>query len=331
MGISSCLIAKNEKDNIRRCLESIKEFSDEIIIVDTGSTDNTIEIAKEYGCKIYYHPWNNDFSEARNMSLRKATQDWIFVIDCDEEVETESVNLIKELSKTKENIEGFGVLISNLINGIESYASLHLRFFRNRDVYEYEGIIHEQLGDSLKRYDPNSYILKSDIKLKHYGYEIDPELEARKSKRNLEILNMVEEEKRDGMYYFHLGAEYTRLEDYQKAADTFVRGYTIGDKTQPYFPQLAHKTVDALYTNKEYDKCIFYCNDILTIFNDFRCIYFIMGACYLDLKKYYQALDSFVNYMNIEDKPSKYPVINYEANNDIIGLITKLKNDLGVI
>ena len=73
--LSLCMITKNEEKNISRCLDSIKDIVDEIIIVDTGSTDKTIEIAKSYGANIYHYKWNNDFSKARNVSLQKATKD----------------------------------------------------------------------------------------------------------------------------------------------------------------------------------------------------------------------------------------------------------------
>ena len=82
--LSLCMITKNEEKNLSRCLDSIKDIVDEIIIVDTGSTDKTVEIAKSYGAHIYHYDWNNDFSKARNVSLQKATKDWILVLDADE-------------------------------------------------------------------------------------------------------------------------------------------------------------------------------------------------------------------------------------------------------
>ncbi len=84
--VSLCMIVKNEEDNLPRCLESIKDIVDEIIIVDTGSTDKTVEIAKSYGAKVYYLKWNNNFSEARNESLKYATKDWILILDGDDEL-----------------------------------------------------------------------------------------------------------------------------------------------------------------------------------------------------------------------------------------------------
>ena len=82
--ISVCMIVKNEGQYLRQCLESVKIFADEIIIVDTGSTDKTKQIAEQYTNKIYDFVWIDDFSAARNFSLSKASKEWIFVIDADE-------------------------------------------------------------------------------------------------------------------------------------------------------------------------------------------------------------------------------------------------------
>ena len=80
------MIVKNEEAFLEKCLESVKNYIDEIIIVDTGSTDKTVEIASRYTDKVYFHPWEGNFSKARNQALSYATCDWIFQIDGDEEL-----------------------------------------------------------------------------------------------------------------------------------------------------------------------------------------------------------------------------------------------------
>ena len=84
--ISACMMVKNEEEMLPRCLNSIKHLIDELIVVDTGSTDKTIEIAESFGAKIYHHPWENNFSKHRNQSLGYATGDWILLVDADEEL-----------------------------------------------------------------------------------------------------------------------------------------------------------------------------------------------------------------------------------------------------
>ena len=84
--VSLCMIVKNEENYLPNCLNSIKDIVDEIIVVDTGSTDKTVDIAKSFGAKVYYFPWRNNFSEARNESLKYATKDWILILDADDEL-----------------------------------------------------------------------------------------------------------------------------------------------------------------------------------------------------------------------------------------------------
>jgi len=88
--ISLCMIVKNEEAVLDRCLSSIADLMDEIIIVDTGSTDRTKEIASRYTNQIYDFPWQNDFSAARNFSFSKATMDYIYTADADEVLDSEN-------------------------------------------------------------------------------------------------------------------------------------------------------------------------------------------------------------------------------------------------
>ena len=81
------MIAKNEERVLARCLASVRAIVDEIILVDTGSTDRTVEIAESFGARVYHAPWENDFSKVRNVSLSYATKDWILVLDADEEID----------------------------------------------------------------------------------------------------------------------------------------------------------------------------------------------------------------------------------------------------
>ena len=100
MYITQCIIAKNEEDNIGYCLSHLKSVADEQIVVDTGSNDRTVEVAKELGAKLFYFDWIDDFSAARNYALEKAKGDWIVFLDCDEYFTDDSIPLIKGYIKT---------------------------------------------------------------------------------------------------------------------------------------------------------------------------------------------------------------------------------------
>ena len=88
--LSLAMIVKDEEQCIKRCLDSVVDLVDEIVIVDTGSTDKTIEICRSYNAQVFPYPWNNNFAEARNFGLDKVTKDWVLWLDADEEVAPEN-------------------------------------------------------------------------------------------------------------------------------------------------------------------------------------------------------------------------------------------------
>ena len=172
--ISVCIIAKNEEARIEKCLASIKPYGFEIVVVDTGSTDRTKEIASKYADKVLDFAWCDDFSAARNFSLRNASNNWIFMIDCDEvikEINVEELNYFRKHlaenvgSVSRENLTTEnGVLTLNNIDYTE-------RFF-NRKLYHYTGIIHEQLTP-IRGHEIPALLLHTT--LLHTGYDMTPE------------------------------------------------------------------------------------------------------------------------------------------------------------
>ena len=95
------MMVKNEEDLLPKCLESVQDHVDEIVVVDTGSTDRTVEIATSYGARVYSHPWEGDFSKHRNQSIDYANQEWILILDADEAVDKESVCHLRKILKEK--------------------------------------------------------------------------------------------------------------------------------------------------------------------------------------------------------------------------------------
>lgn len=325
MGISACIIAKDEEKNIERCLNSLVNAVDEIIVVDTGSCDRTIDIAKKYNAKVFSILWEDDFSRARNVSLDKATMEWALIIDCDEELTKDSIPILKDLSNSKE-FDGFGVIISNVIGGYESYTVQSLRFIRNRKEYRFHSPIHEQIGDVIVKAKGPYGVLSSKIKFIHYGYESDVEMETFKTKRNLKILNKVNEEDRDSLYYLHLGNEYIRMNDLEKAKTIYNKSLSLSTKDTPHYTQLCHKLVDVYVKMKDFKGGLMYCNMILKKFPDFKAILFLNAICNIEVKNYSKALESLLKFKATKNILSKYPNVDYEISNDIDGLIEKLKN-----
>lgn len=331
MGVSACIISKNEEGNIKRCLDSLKNAVDEIILIDTGSEDNTIEIAKTYGAKVYNHPWNQDFSEVRNVSLEKANEDWLLIIDCDEELDSESIPRLKELARADTPFEGFGVIISNLVNGNVAYVDTTVRLIRNDKKYKFHGTLHEQIGDVIVGLKGPYSILSSQIKLRHYGYDEVEVLKKEKIKRNISILNNIPAKNRDGLYYLHLANEYSRMKDNKKALSYYKESFRLSEEDSAYFIKLCHRLMESLYNNEDYKGAVYYGNYILKIFPDFKVIHFLKAICHIKLKQYKEALTHLTIYTDQEEQLlSKYPNVDYDTIENINDLKRKLESVLGV-
>ena len=138
--LSVCMIVKNEEEVLERCLQSIHGIADEIIIVDTGSTDNTKQIATKYTDKFYEIKWENDFSKARNYAASKASGEWILVIDADEYVDRESFNEFKKQLSLNPPVEEINaVQIVNFVGEEANNTTLnhHTRLYRNNGLIEF--------------------------------------------------------------------------------------------------------------------------------------------------------------------------------------------------
>ena len=184
MNISACVITKDEEKNIDRCLESIKNIVDEIIIVDTGSNDNTVNVAKRYSNKIFHYVWEDDFSKARNFAIEKANGDYILFLDADEYLDCYFD--LKEFLKNEELFkDAYLIKIKNIDKDEKNKLIdefLAIRLFKNDINIRYQGTIHEQVininGNNLSI----SYIDKLNIY--HTGYSSS--LMKKKAERNLE-------------------------------------------------------------------------------------------------------------------------------------------------
>jgi glycosyltransferase involved in cell wall biosynthesis len=212
--ISVCMMVKNEEKNLPRALESVKDWVDEIIVVDTGSTDRTVEIAESYGAKIYHHPWENDFSKHRNQSISYATSDWLLIVDADEELDQETAPLLRQITSAPREICGFVFELYNDVSAGGQTMILHPRLFRNHVGFHYEGKVHN-------RPTVPGNVARTNIRLIHYGYNETPEvMQAKHERRVAMIRNWVEEEPDNFLAHAYLAhALLSRTESRVEAVD----------------------------------------------------------------------------------------------------------------
>lgn len=221
--ISVCIIAKNEEKHIEECCSRLKPYGFEIVLVDTGSTDRTIELAKQYTDCIYHFDWCSDFSAAKNYAMKKASYDWILSIDCDEYIE--SIDLPSLTAQMESHPTDAGrILIRNRFteNGQTAYEQVRVSRFVNRHYYHFEGAVHEQLVPVTAANTASSgtvkYVYSAPITVLHVGYDGSEEEMREKSRRNIALLEKeLEAQGADPYTYYQLGQSYRKLHDYEKA------------------------------------------------------------------------------------------------------------------
>ena len=291
--ISVCIIAKNEEGRIGKCLASIKPYGFEIIVVDTGSTDRTKEIASQYADKVLDFTWCDDFSAARNFSLREASNNWIFMMDCDEWIKTIDVEELNYFRK--HHSDSVGVISrENLVTQSGQLVlnnTDHTERFFNRKLYHYTGIIHEQLTPIRGKEFP---CLLLHTVIEHSGYDMTPEEQIAKSRRNLTLLHkQLEQEPENPYVYYQLGKGYEIIEDYESACEYYGKGlYFDVDPSLAYVQSMVISYGNALLHTGQAKTAL----GFEQIYNEFAAtvdFVYLMGRIYMFNEMYPQAIEHF--------------------------------------
>ena len=263
--LSICMIVKNEEEMLPKCLESIREVADEIIIVDTGSTDNTVAIAESFGAKVYFHPWEKDFSKHRNQSLSYATGDWILQIDADETLEPESKNELKRLLRqAPKDVNGFFVQIHDYrSNGQKNVVFNFARLYRNGVGVHYEGIVHNQVIIPGK-------VLFCNVRLNHYGYDLEPEKMKWKYKRVLTLLKkQLKQDPKNSFTLYNLANTYSMSGKPEKAifwGEKTLEVLRRQKRASLLYVGVYYPIITSYIHLKNYQKAREYCQEAIKIF-----------------------------------------------------------------
>ncbi len=213
--ISLCMIVKNEEKHIARCLNSVAELVDEIIIVDTGSTDRTVEIASGYTSDVFSYPWKDDFADARNHSFSKATMDYCMWMDADDVLEETEKDKFLQLKRSLSPDVDIVMMKYNTSfdeAGKPLFSYFRERWIRNSQKYRWTGAVHEVIV-------PDGQIIYSDLAISHRKTGPgDPD-------RNLRIYqNMIADGKTlDPRQQYYYARELYYHAQYEKAAAVFER------------------------------------------------------------------------------------------------------------
>ena len=323
--VSLCMIVKNEEDNIAKCISSAKDAISEIIIVDTGSTDKTKDICKKiaakssnfFDFKFFDFKWNDDFSAARNESIRHATKDWVLVLDADEILDGKGAKAIKDLIKDKEN-DAFLFLQKNYTNDSsisgfvneehkkdgESYSgwygSFIARLFRNNKGYKFEGAVHELVEPSIEM--KKGKIAVSGVVLNHYGNS-NPSAARKKRQFYLELCKNKIKKYPSASSYYELGVLYKENKEHNKALESFKKAIEFN----PKHSMALYETGVVYESQKNYDEAIKNYEGSLKIKENSEALQ-NLGVCYLKKGLLEEAYKNFFKSMLLN--PNRYSIYN---------------------
>ncbi|HHT9121517.1 MAG TPA: tetratricopeptide repeat-containing glycosyltransferase family 2 protein [Candidatus Wunengus sp. YC63] len=307
--ISACMIVKNEEEFLPNCLNSIKDVVDEIIIVDTGSTDNTVTIAKEFKAKVYHHPWNDSFSEARNHCLNHASGDWILQIDADEELERSDIPILRDAINT-DSYNGIIIAIHSIVKD-GTHKFYHPRIFRRGKGF-YKDIIHEQTIIEGER-------LPTEIRLYHYGYNLDEKKMRIKWQRTTHLLKkQIAQNKHDSFAWFNLVRNYRIQDSFQDGINAGEEALKImspvpfsnHDKTDislHHYVMIIYETANCHLYNEDYSKAKELCHFALSKLAELKIepenidLIFTLACIYLKEGDYRKAIDYFERFLLLRE------------------------------
>jgi glycosyltransferase involved in cell wall biosynthesis len=311
--LSLAMIVKDEEEMLPRSLAAVKDAVDEMIVVDTGSTDRTVEIAESFGAKVIHHDWTGDFSAARNVSFDAATSDWVVYLDADEVLHADDAQRLRDLTKRVWR-EAFYLVETNFTGDLSDGEGLThnaLRVFRNRPEYRFDGRIHEQIAKTLPAYNPER-LEATTVRVEHYGYLASVRDAKEKSRRNIELL---EQQAREGsgsgpFLHFNLGSEYAAAMENQAALREFEKSWSMlkqeGIDGYGFVPSLVGRLTKAYRVTGDYPAARSLADEGLQLFPGYTDLVFEQGHSYVGEGRLGEAADHFERCIEMGDAPSKY-------------------------
>lgn len=292
------MIVRNEEEFLPECLESIKDFADEIVVVDTGSTDRTISIAESYGAKIGHFEWNDSFSDARNKSLDLATSDWVFIMDADERILNESKHTIKHVLQQETiggNVDIFSIYQNSRLKDGQSdfYKSSTIRLWRNTPEIRYKGRVHESVQHALESGLFNGATI--DASIEHKGYLSEVVQQRHKEDRNSKLMQIELDENPDSLHYlFHMGRQYQADGKPEEAIAAFEKALGLVSPDVRFIEVQICSSLATLYgMNDDVDKALEIIDRVESYDIKHPEIIYTKGRMMIMLHNYTEALNCF--------------------------------------
>ena len=223
--LSLCMIVRNESEHLARCLRTTQGHVDELVVVDTGSQDDTVAIAQRFGATLYHFNWCDDFAAARNFSLSKVTGDWILILDADETLIVETDTFRQQLSASPPELMGYALTRTEIdLQEDDLSGGLHIRLFRNDPRLRYVGRYHEQL----RHQDGKPLLVDAfqGLKLRHYGNS-DPQAVFQKTlDRDIPLLEKMRQEQELNLWLLDcLARNYSNTGQLKQAQECYTEAF----------------------------------------------------------------------------------------------------------
>jgi tetratricopeptide (TPR) repeat protein len=293
--LSVCMIVKNEEANLPRLLGSVRGLADEVVLVDTGSTDRTVEIAESFGAHIHHFRWCDDFSAARNVSLTHAEKDYILWLDGDDEIEQSEHGKIK--AHLKKHFGSAAYVKLRNAHSTEETESIQLRIIPNHRGIAFTGRVHEQLFFSVN--EKKIPFTNCDAVIIHHGYEEEGETK-RKLSRNRRIHEQEMQADPDNIYpHFYLARTLKGLDEHEPALRSYLRFVEMG-KDRPEIKALDIYKIalfEAALTHMalgQQDEAMALLENSRKLFPAFRLFNFFLGQLYCNLGDYERAYEELL-------------------------------------
>ena len=319
MKTSACMIVKNESNNIEKCINSFKDIVNEIIVVDTGSTDNTVELAKNLGARVLFMEWQNDFAAPRNYAIENATGDWIIFLDADEYFEEGSSKKIIHTLQLLNDQSVYNSVSCKMYhldseNGTVKGQNVVIRAFKRKSSIRYKNNIHENLLDDNKSLNSLYY---NNIVVYHTGYATSKM--ASKYQRNIDLLeSVVSKNEANTMTYYYLCSSYNGIKKFEKsvlyADKTFEEENRSGFRVPDIYRYKVYASkiqsmylLGDRYNNNQIGEAV---NQAIFEYPDHPEVLWIKAQYLTGIKKFRGALDCLL--MAVEsNKNNTYEMCNY--------------------
>ncbi|MCG7378346.1 glycosyltransferase [Paenibacillus sp. ACRSA] len=315
MGISLCMIVKDEAQHLERCLDAVRDVVDEIIVVDTGSTDDTPDIARRYGAIVMHATWSGDFARARNQSLALATNPWILVLDADEVwLPTESMHteMGRLVSSDQDEIWGYWIQVTSLLghSGEERVTDVVCRLFRNDPRIAFKGTIHEEVASSIYAFAPQG-IAACELEILHDGYLDRVITSKNKIERNMRLIrSALNQTPGQPELLYALAAEWFQQGNYEEALRLLVPLLAELEPGCGYHSDLVLKTA---YAWREYghpERALAIVQAWAPVYEDFPDLLELGAVLQLDLGHEEDALDWLRHAKSVAGSGSKYTSVS---------------------